>query len=87
MSHKKYTRLICVNLRVCPYPMHRPHVIHVCLHYSVVSVPCSLVITCLGKGWPLGCLVCDAGFLVCFSLSIWLYRFLIFAFFFTYVFV
>ena len=62
-------------------------VFRVCLCHTVVSVLCSLVVSC----WPLGFLACDI--FLCLSLSqmvswvrcgTWLYRFLIFAFFLTY---
>ena len=38
---------------------------HVCLYSAILSVPCSLMVGhLLGKGWPLGSLVCD--FSLCF---------------------
>ena len=46
----------------------------VCLEFAVLSVPCSLVITCCHrKSWPLGSLVCDVFLCFC-QFPIWCLR-------------
>ena len=62
----------------------------VSLCHTVLSVPCSLVVTCFRKGWPLGsrlmiisCAFVTLPYGVLGQVWYLMYRFLIYAFFFT----